>query len=233
MASTIQELKKKGFRSVVTFKESKHYLEKMEKPTLLKLLKKAWKKNKTMRDFIRKEVDEVKKDETWFKAPAQKVMLKSNWGVPLVASENSVEFLRFPTNDICLGKFNSEAVSYYWLPMWHDWDNETLVLSKTRLDDSVEYKEKYYVTFEQTVGGKKERLRIEPALERFEPSCEDQEREQFRKDSYFAYREVRKDGRWFVPLENMPEEYGVAREQLREIREIFAPVNEDEDSDSD
>ena len=207
MSTTTQELRKKGFRSVVTFKESKHYLQKMDDYVLRKLLEKAWKTDKTLRNSIRKEANKLKKDEIWFKAPCQKDMLKSNWGVPLVESEDSVEFLRFPTNDICLGKFDNGAVSYYWLPFGHDWENETLMFSKTRLDDSIEYKEKYCVTFEQTISGKKERLRIEAALERFDTSSEDQDREQFRKEPYYAYPEKREGGRWFVPLETMSEEF--------------------------
>ena len=228
MSTTTQELRKKGFRSVVTFKESKHYLQKMERSVLYKLLEQAWTTDKNMRDSIQKQANEMKMDETWIKASCQEEMLKSNWGVPLAASEDPIEFLRFPTNDICLGKFDG-AVNFYRLPTWHDWENETLVFSKTRLDGPIEIKEKYCVTFEQTVSGKKGRLRIEPALERFDTDSEDQEREQFRKEPYFAYPERSRDSRWSLPFETMPEEFRASL-GLGEINGVFNLVSDDEDS---
>ena len=106
------------------------------------------------------------------------------------------------------------------------------MFSKTRLDDSIEYKEKYYVTLEQTASGKKGRLRIEPALERFDTDSEDQEREQFRKEPYFAYPERNRDNGWSLPFETMPEEFRASL-GLGEIDGVFNLVSDDEDSFSD
>ena len=182
-----EELRKKGFRSVVTFKESKHYLQKMERSVLYKLLEQAWTSDKNMRDSIQKQANEMKKDETWIKATCQEEMLDMRWVVEYSRDIYSKGYLRFATNDIALGAF--EGVNYYFLPTWHDWENETLVFSKTRVDDSIKYKEKYYVTFEQTISGKKKRLRIEAALERFDSSSEDQTGEVLKETSFFAHPE--------------------------------------------
>ena len=228
MSTTTQELRKKGFRSVVTFKESKHYLQKMERSVMYKLLEQAWKTDNKMRNSIRKEANKMKKDEIWIKAPCQKEMLKSNWGVPLEESEICDEFLRFPTNNIRLGKYDNGEEIYYFLPMSHDWENETLMFSNTRLDDSIEYKEKYYVTLEQTISGRKERLRIEAALERFDTSSEDQDREQFRKEPYFAYPERRRYGRWIVPPK--PKGYQSIRDELNKILYIFGESENEQEN---